>query len=103
GGQNGIRPRRTRRPGGRRAAPAARSLRRDRSGRSRGCDDAGGIPSDLLLRLCAARAGGLTGMPADECSVLRSEIRWAAAMSGVVGVMLAAILYAGLALHRNPP
>ena len=42
-------------------------------------------------------------MAADEQSVLRTELRWALAMGGVVAGLLVGILYAALALHRNPP
>ncbi|MBV8095082.1 MAG: hypothetical protein JO110_18000 [Acetobacteraceae bacterium] len=42
-------------------------------------------------------------MATDEPSVLRAELRWALAMGGVVAGILVAILYAALALHRNPP
>ena len=42
-------------------------------------------------------------MPATEHDLLVSELRWSAVVAGAVGVIFAAILYAGLALHVNPP
>jgi cytochrome c oxidase subunit II len=42
-------------------------------------------------------------MPADERSVLQSELRWSAAVGSFVTLVLAATLFAALALHRNPP
>ncbi len=38
-----------------------------------------------------------------EHDVVRSELRWAAAVIGFVGVLFALTLFAALALHRNPP
>lgn len=42
-------------------------------------------------------------MPATEQSVLRSEIRWSLVVGVFVAVVLAATLFAALALHQNPP
>jgi cytochrome c oxidase subunit 2 len=42
-------------------------------------------------------------MPASERDILASELRWSAVVAGAVGVIFAAILYAALALHANPP
>ena len=42
-------------------------------------------------------------MASIEQDVLRSEIRWAAAVSAFIVITLGLILFAALALHRNPP
>src|ERR1700674_3206874 len=42
-------------------------------------------------------------MPASERDILASELRWSAAVAGAVAIIFAAILYAALALHANPP
>jgi len=42
-------------------------------------------------------------MAVDALSVERSERRWGTAMAGIAGVLLAAILYASLAMHIAPP
>jgi len=42
-------------------------------------------------------------MPATERDIVLSELRWSAVVAGAVGIIFAAILYAGLALHVNPP
>ncbi len=42
-------------------------------------------------------------MAVDEIAVVRSERRWATAMVAVSAVLLAAILYAAMSLHLNPP
>lgn len=42
-------------------------------------------------------------MPASEEAILRSELRWAVVVSGVVLAIMLAILYAGLVHHINPP
>src|SRR5437763_14656929 len=42
-------------------------------------------------------------MASNEQDVLRSEIRWAAAVSAFIVVTLGLVLFAALALHRNPP
>ena len=42
-------------------------------------------------------------MAATEHDVLRSELRWTAAVSGFVVVIFGLTLFAALALHRNPP
>lgn len=39
----------------------------------------------------------------DEADIVRTELRWAAAMGGVVTLIFAAILYAALTMHINPP
>ncbi len=38
-----------------------------------------------------------------EQAIVKSEIRWAWLVSGAVGLMLAAILFAAIAMHMNPP
>src|SRR5580704_1757712 len=35
--------------------------------------------------------------------ILASELRWSAVVAGAVGIIFAAILYAAMALHANPP
>jgi len=42
-------------------------------------------------------------MAVDEISAVQNERRWALAMGGVAAVTLAAIVWAGLGLHMNPP
>ena len=42
-------------------------------------------------------------MASSEQDVLRSEIRWATAVSAFIVVILGLVLFAALALHRNPP
>lgn len=42
-------------------------------------------------------------MATTEPAVPRSELRWSLVVCGFVAVMLAATLFAALALHRNPP
>src|SRR5947207_11947203 len=42
-------------------------------------------------------------MASSEQDVLRSEVRWAVAVNGFVVVILGLVLFAALALHRNPP
>ncbi len=42
-------------------------------------------------------------MHASEREILGQELRWAAVVAGIVGVVMVAILYAGLALRTNPP
>jgi cytochrome c oxidase subunit II len=42
-------------------------------------------------------------MPASERDILASELRWSAAVAVAVAIIFAAILYAALALHANPP
>lgn len=42
-------------------------------------------------------------MPVSEDAILRSELRWAVVVAGVVLVIMVAILYAGLVHHINPP
>lgn len=38
-----------------------------------------------------------------EESILKSELRWAAIVACIVGIILIAILYAAIAMHVNPP
>jgi cytochrome c oxidase subunit 2 len=42
-------------------------------------------------------------MAASERDILRSELRWSVVVGGAVTVIVAAVLYAALALHVNPP
>ncbi len=42
-------------------------------------------------------------MASTEREILRTELGWAVVVAGVVGVIMAAILYAALARHINPP
>ena len=42
-------------------------------------------------------------MAATEHEVVRSELRWAAAVSVFVIIIFGLTLFAALALHRNPP
>lgn len=42
-------------------------------------------------------------MPATEQSVVRSELRWSVVVGVSVTLIMAATLFAALALHRNPP
>ena len=42
-------------------------------------------------------------MPASEEAILRSELRWTVVVTGVVTVIMLAIVYAGLVHHINPP
>ena len=42
-------------------------------------------------------------MAASERAILKSELRWAAVVSGIVGVILFAILFAALSMGINPP
>ena len=42
-------------------------------------------------------------MAASERDILRSELRWSVVVGGAVTVIFAAVLYAALALHVNPP
>src|SRR6185312_15970667 len=42
-------------------------------------------------------------MALDERGILRIERRWAVWMAGVAGVILVAVVYAAIALHRDPP
>lgn len=42
-------------------------------------------------------------MALTEREILRTELRWAAVVAGVMAVIFACILYAGLALRINPP
>lgn len=42
-------------------------------------------------------------MAISEETILKSELRWAMVVGGIVTVILGAILYAALAMHINPP
>lgn len=42
-------------------------------------------------------------MALNEDAILKSELRWAMVVGGIVAVILTAILYAALAMHINPP
>ena len=42
-------------------------------------------------------------MAASERAILKSELRWAAIVGGIVAVILFAILFAALSMHINPP
>ncbi len=42
-------------------------------------------------------------MANSEHDVVQSEIRWTLVVGAAIGVIFAAVLYAGLALHVNPP
>lgn len=42
-------------------------------------------------------------MAISESAILKSELRWAIVVAGIVAIILGAILYAALAMHVNPP
>ena len=42
-------------------------------------------------------------MAINEQAILKSELRWAWVVAGIVTVILGAILYAAVAMHVNPP
>ena len=42
-------------------------------------------------------------MAVNEEAILKSELRWAWVVAGIVAVILGAILFAALAMHMNPP
>ncbi len=42
-------------------------------------------------------------MAIKESTILKSELRWAMVVGGIVAVILGAILYAALTMHMNPP
>ena len=42
-------------------------------------------------------------MAINESAILKSELRWAMVVGGIVTVILAAILFAALSMHINPP
>jgi len=42
-------------------------------------------------------------MGIDESAIVKSELRWAMVVGGIVAVILTAILYAAIAMHINPP
>lgn len=42
-------------------------------------------------------------MAINEEAILKSELRWAAVVACIVGIILIAILYAAIAMHVNPP
>jgi cytochrome c oxidase subunit 2 len=42
-------------------------------------------------------------MAINESAILKSELRWAMIVGGIVAIILIAILYAAIAMHVNPP
>jgi len=42
-------------------------------------------------------------MAINEQAIIKSELRWAAVVACIVGIILLAILYAAIAMHVNPP
>jgi cytochrome c oxidase subunit 2 len=42
-------------------------------------------------------------MAINERAILKSELRWAALVGGIVAIILGAILFAALTMHINPP
>ena len=42
-------------------------------------------------------------MAINESAILKSELRWAMVVAGIVAIILIAILYAAIAMHVNPP
>src|ERR1700730_9852113 len=42
-------------------------------------------------------------MPVSESDIVGWELRWSVIVAGAVAIIFAAILYAGLILHVNPP
>src|SRR3954449_4268247 len=53
---------------------------------------------------CSCRAAWWAeAMPATEEAILRSELRWVVVVTGVVTVIMLAIVYAGVVHHINPP
>lgn len=42
-------------------------------------------------------------MAINELAILKSELRWAAVVGAIVAIILAAILFAALSMHVNPP
>jgi cytochrome c oxidase subunit 2 len=42
-------------------------------------------------------------MAINEQAILKSELRWAAVVAGIIGVIVSAVLYAAIAMHVNPP
>ena len=42
-------------------------------------------------------------MAISESAILKSELRWAAVVAGIVAIILGAILFAALSMHINPP
>ena len=42
-------------------------------------------------------------MAMNESAILKSELRWAAVVGGIVAIILGAILFAALSMHINPP
>ena len=42
-------------------------------------------------------------MAINESAILKSELRWALVVAGIVAVILTAILFAALSMHINPP
>ena len=42
-------------------------------------------------------------MAINEQAILKSELRWAWVVAGIVAIILGAILFAALSMHINPP
>ena len=42
-------------------------------------------------------------MAINEEAILKSELRWAWVVAGIVAIILGAILFAALSMHINPP
>lgn len=42
-------------------------------------------------------------MAINEQAILKSELRWAAVVGGIVAIILGAVLFAALTMHVNPP
>jgi cytochrome c oxidase subunit 2 len=42
-------------------------------------------------------------MAINESAIIKTELRWAMVVGGIVAIILGAILYAALAMHINPP
>src|SRR4029453_17294887 len=42
-------------------------------------------------------------MAINEQAILKSELRWAWVVAGIVSIILGAILFAALSMHINPP
>ena len=82
-------------------AAMERAQRRSRGFRDRGRPADPVLAADLLFRVPAARHGRL--MAINERAILKSELRWAAVVSGIVAIILGAILFAALSMHINPP
>jgi cytochrome c oxidase subunit II len=42
-------------------------------------------------------------MAINEQAILKSELRWAWVVAGIVAIILGSILFAALSMHMNPP